>query len=988
MVDPDIKRVKNNEARMRTHNKEKERKHAMDYEHFAIKKHLETNPSHTMYHWSQIPENLLEDSGYIHDKNAHRKKRQIAKAEACGKIPQEYGLDGLGFCDLGDGIQYLPFQAKCWYARKLTAHDLGSFHLACSRIKFKHPNTLGYLYHTTELQADVQETYELTGEVIPVKLDHEIIYKNHKTDYIVQSLYPEQKSFLYKLEQPWEDGIGLMCLPCGYGKLVIGCHLAKKYNKVIVISPLRVNAKQALDRIRPYLIEHDLLLLDSDTEGTTDIGQLETVFEKSKYCISTTEKSAKEILVNYEYEKEVLILVDEIHNYNEDNILWKFLEKTSATVLGMTATRTELLANKTQELIYMPLHQAIADNKVCDYEIYLPIVEENGEYESFIPSELTGVDNIDVLSKILFLVTGMYHYGFKHCILYLSTIAECEEYKKMIEKVFEEYYYDNYEVGVITADCGAKARNDALEAFQDKTKFTFLCSIRILDENIDIPICDSVFISKISDHTSELRTIQRMCRANRKLANHPNKIAGCFLWSNSEKDICNVLNMVKNEDPGFYHKIKCVSGDYSTKNSIRKETEKTHTESTQCFVKLKCISWKERIQQKMDILIEYFETNTDAPSRSLSKDYNKHGFNLARFWQILVKGGNNDLFEEAKNKSVNLKNAYQVYLQNNTNKVKGKTAEKKMEILIEYFKNNTDAPSRSRDKIADYIGSYGFNLGQFWQSLNRGYNKELFEAAKKKSLNLKKAHEAHLQKKANKTIGKTPQEKMEILIEYFVDNTHRPSESKIDEYNIKHGFNLGHFWQSLTIGHNKDLFEEAKNKSINLKKAHEIYLEKNSNKGVQKTPEDKMEDLIEYFVENTNQPSRQENFEYNTKYGHNLGKFWSNLTDGFNKKLFEQARKESYNMENAYLKFLDRRNSHKTPEEKMPHLIEYFKTNTDRPSESKNLEYNIKYNFNLGTFWSNLVQGRNQKLFEQARSSSNRMESAFQKYLENKKSKM
>ena len=183
-----------------------------------------------------------------------------------------------------------------------------------------------------------------------------------------------------------------MCLPCGYGKLVIGCHLAKKYNKVIIISPLRVNAKQVLDRIRPYLIGHDLLLLDSDTEGTTNIGQLDALFQKSKYCISTTEKSAKEILVNYEYEKEVLILVDEIHNYNEDNILWQFLEKTTATVLGMTATRTELLANKTQELIYMPLYQAIADNKVCNYEIYLPIIEENGEYESFVPSELTGVE--------------------------------------------------------------------------------------------------------------------------------------------------------------------------------------------------------------------------------------------------------------------------------------------------------------------------------------------------------------------------------------------------------------------------------------------------------------------------------------------------------------------------------------------------------------------------------------------------------------------
>ena len=514
-----------------------------------------------------------------------------------------------------------------------------------------------------------------------------------------------------------------------------------------------------------------------------------------------------------------------------------------------------------------------------------------------------------MLSKVLFLVTGMYHYGFKHCILYLSTIAECEEYKKMIEKVFEEYYYDNYEVGVITADCGTKARSDALEAFQDKTKFTFLCSVRILDENIDIPICDSVFITKISDHTSELRTIQRMCRANRKVLNHPNKIAGCFLWSNSEKDICNVLNMVKNEDPGFYHKIKCVSADYSTKNSIRKETEKTHTESTQCFVKLKCISWKERIQQKMDILIEYFETNTDAPSRSKNKEYNnKHVFNLGTFWQVLLQGWNKDLFEEAKNKSANLKKAHQVYLEKNDNKVIGKTTEEKMEILIEHFKSNTDAPSRSKSDILEYTNKYGFNLGGFWQNLVRGGNKNMFEEAKNKSSNLKKAYEVHLKKNTNKAIDKTPEEKMEILIEYFKTNTDAPSGSKSKEYNNKHGFNLGNFWQNLVRGSNKDLFEEAKNKSSNLKKAYEIHLEKNANKVVGKTPE-----------------------------------------------------------------------------EKMDHLIEYFKTNTKRPSESKNLQYNIKYNFNLGTFWTDLLQGRNQKLFEKARSTSSRMESAYQKYLENKK---
>ena len=104
-------RQKNNTSRMRTHVKNKEDEKWLEYEYQSIQKHLEDNPNDIMYHWSNIPENLLEDSGYINDKNCTRKKRMIVRAEQRSqhnekrKPPQEYGLDGLGYYYDDDGFE-------------------------------------------------------------------------------------------------------------------------------------------------------------------------------------------------------------------------------------------------------------------------------------------------------------------------------------------------------------------------------------------------------------------------------------------------------------------------------------------------------------------------------------------------------------------------------------------------------------------------------------------------------------------------------------------------------------------------------------------------------------------------------------------------------------------------------------------------------------------------------------------------------------------
>ena len=115
----------------------------------------------------------------------------------------------------------------------------------------------------------------------------------------------------------------------------------------------------------------------------------------------------------------------------------------------------------------------------------------------------------------------------------------------MLEKVFEDYYGDECLVGIITAETSSDNRKKALKTFKTDLKFTFLCSVRILDQNVDL----YAIHTKISCSTSEVRTLQGLGRAYRLVENHPNKVAGCFLWTNSDNDLCNMLNMIKSEDP-------------------------------------------------------------------------------------------------------------------------------------------------------------------------------------------------------------------------------------------------------------------------------------------------------------------------------------------------------------------------------------------------------------------------------------------------------
>ena len=578
-----------------------------EYEIHVMNHHQE-NTKQITYHWKFVGEYLLFESGFIHKFNEHRKKRLLQKHKI-----GEFGFDGISY---DTSKSFYGIQAKNWHSRKLTAKDLGSFLSSVMCLHVKSKKLCGYLYHTNKLQIDFSDNSKLLSHIyktIQLPFDNNIIIENKP---IIKDLYPYQIECVNNLISDW-SGIGLICQACGSGKGVIMCHSSKYFDKIIVVSPLKISVEQTHKRLIEYVPTIDNTIFDSDY-GTFDETMIDHYLKKDKYIISTTFRTAKENLYNslqkYTFDDKTILYIDEAHNLTEDDIIMIEKLKTKIKkIVFVTACNTELIDDIINYQIYkLPLSKAIKDKIVCDYQIYLPLIEDGKLDIDYKLNEIDDMTIADMLTKILFMVKNMLMTGSKKCIVYLSNIEESKQFMKLCKKKLLEYHGIKIYGECINANTSHTDRNNILTKFQNNLyDMSFIYSIRILDEAIDIVKCDSIFITKIGEHTSDKRTIQRICRANRTNIENPNKIANVFLWCNDYAEICNALNYIKNEDDyNFYSKIKCVSINYD--NSAEPETinkEKITSDKLVKYIKTKCMTLDEIWNMKFEILSTFSQEN-------------------------------------------------------------------------------------------------------------------------------------------------------------------------------------------------------------------------------------------------------------------------------------------------------------------------------------------------------------------------------------------
>ena len=499
-------RERNNASRRKCYEKKKLneeiKKEAASYERYMIEYHIEQT-NDTTYIWKDIPDEWLFESGYIHNYNTIRKLRILKNKGRIG----EYGLDGMTY---NKTLQcYQGLQAKHYGENAiLTAEHLGSFLSTVMTMYTKSNKTAGILYHTCALQRDFEHNIKQTSQFVqaiklPSNNSATVITPKKKIE-----LRPYQISAINNCFES-NKGIFLTRMACGTGKTTIFSELAKHYNKIICISPLKNYVEQNHTCISNTIsTDIETKIFDSDN-GHINEDEIMHFLNKDKYLISTTFKTGRETFSNLVTTyNNVLCIIDEAHNLTHDDNIWELAEKIDNTHL-FTATKTNCIYDRNiQEINTLPLGEAIKQKLVCDYQIYLPLII-NGEV-SIDYDENEMYEKSDIETKVMFLLKGMLLKGSKRCIVYLTLTSEIKKYEETIIQKAQTFHGVKVNTFKIHNGINKHERKYTLDEFEKEVgndEINVVFSIRILDECVNIPPCDSVFITNVSEHTSEMRTV-------------------------------------------------------------------------------------------------------------------------------------------------------------------------------------------------------------------------------------------------------------------------------------------------------------------------------------------------------------------------------------------------------------------------------------------------------------------------------------------------
>lgn len=593
--------------------------------------------------WNRIPEEHLLNSGLVHDLNKHRLKRKkhVENPDEYTNPIRDTGIDLL----LLVNDKYVLIQCKNGYKKGLTFSDLNGF----SIMMLNHEDKEGRVYYTSKLSTNITEN-AISKRIFYIKKkmpeDDDIIIVKPKNKKF--KLRDYQKIACDKLTKHFKkNNRGILSMPCGTGKTIMGCFFAHAYDSVILLSPLKQYAEQNADRYNEYFNDFCHLIIDSD--GTRDIDEIKKFIEDNKnkkLLFSCTFKSVDIVNKFIDDLDNNIVIIDEFHNLSRNNIvdenddINKLLMSDSKILFQSATPRVYDLENTDDddehedifgEIVHkMDFGTAIKDGYICDYNIYLPSVSE--KKKKFIEKIQKEVDisvyDDNLKAKCMYFYKCMLHNGTQKCIVYLRDINEMNEFKKCL-KTFDEYYATNLLIYTISSNDKhsslekpeKNSREWKLNMFQKTDRMTAILSVHILDECVDIPKCDSIFITYTTQ--AKRRTIQRICRCIRKDVDNKHKIGCVYMWCDEYEEILETLGGLKEHDCLFKDKIKLIGSCYDAGQNKNDDMVKKDIDVVDNYL----ISIKEYKRKTWDewlkIAIEYINTHNKKPTKSTNKQLSK-----------------------------------------------------------------------------------------------------------------------------------------------------------------------------------------------------------------------------------------------------------------------------------------------------------------------------------------------------------------------------
>lgn len=518
------------------------------YEYFVVESIK--NEYDNVWHWKDFPEEKLYELGIIKDYDIFCKYRN------------DLGADVVA---MKDNIYYF-IQCKN-FKETVRINDLGGFYFFLIENKLN-----GILYYNGKISQRLLDLSNNVVKIVNLPFNTEKVYVN-KLDLIESGdtfkIRPYQKEAHNILKG---SGSALLHSPCGTGKLFISSLLAKDYKNIIILSPLKFLAEQCLHRIHKYLNEkYESILISSD--GIRDTNKIKKLL-KEKNILSATYDSADVIIKILSSLDNIYIIIDEFHNLSNNNIMNKNdniykLISSDNNKLFMSATPISNI--KFKNTYKYTWEDSIKNKYICDLKIILPEIDDDLEnFKKFIHITNNELD-VKMYCKAYFLLKSMLFYANKKCICYLTTVEKSNNFLKYLTTIKGLL---NVEINCSQLDYStAKTKRlEIYENFKKSNLISIILNVHILDEGVDIPECDCVYVTQPNNNIENL--VQRMCRANRIL---PNKqICYIYLWAKPNK-ATKILEYIFNNTGDFIkekvfklefygktHNAKCIKGEIKT----------------------------------------------------------------------------------------------------------------------------------------------------------------------------------------------------------------------------------------------------------------------------------------------------------------------------------------------------------------------------------------------------------------------------------------
>lgn len=483
------------------------------YEYFVLEKIRKDYEQ--VWHWKNFPEMIMGELGIIQDPERFKNYRY------------DYGADLVAY----KNSTYYFIQCKNYTHGKIDLSCLAGF------IALLHTHDLnGILYYDGELSSRLTNiNYKFP--IIKLPYNNQLVLNKQIND-IVYTPRNYQTEAYNKLKG---QKSGILNLPCGMGKTYTSYLLAKDYNNIIIMCPLKCLAAQALKVFNNLLNqEYEPILVSSD--GTRDIEEIKTHI-KTKNIFSSTYDSADILVKLLDTITNPLIIIDEFHNLSDTQVnnnqsdMNKLLSSPH-NKLYLSATPPANFAGEHITYTYS-WADAIANKYICDFSIMIPDTSDKMDaFTELIKKSFGEISDHELIIKLYFMLSSMRYNGNTKCICYLTSINLADKAYKIMD------WLPNL-LGIKTLywklDCktSKSSREKILNEFKQTTDMSIILNVHILDEGIDIPVCDSVFITQPSYNM--INIVQRMCRANRITDNK--KRCNIYLWC-KEKKTQDILNYI------------------------------------------------------------------------------------------------------------------------------------------------------------------------------------------------------------------------------------------------------------------------------------------------------------------------------------------------------------------------------------------------------------------------------------------------------------